>query len=362
MATAPVSADFGESFEELVNVFTATADRLKGLTLGRGLSKFKPSPRKEGAYAGAQSSVPSGTMGGGKSKGSSKGPPSRGGNGRGKGRDKGRGGFNLAPGETFADLKKRTACSVCGRIGHWRSDPSCPKNPTKAVCICGSEFEEYGFLLVDDEDYHDAAEEGAEHDAYVASRLISEGPASSGSFVCFPATTEASDESDEVFAVRNVYLNQSELPVFMVVDTGCQRLVGGCQYLDDHEKHIKTSLGLQHIKEPEKQFYRFGKGDPECSTVSRWVPIGIGGIPMLLRCSSVKVNVPLLGSRLFMSQSGAVIDNFQSKIFFHRFNVTRDLLLSPNGHLCIRIDEYPETGFPRKADRWARDARQEFAG
>ena len=83
---------------------------------------------------------------------------------------------------------------------------------------------------------------------------------------------------------------------------------------------------------------------------------------MLLRCSSVNVNVPLLGSRLFMSQSGAVIDNFQSKIFFHRFNVTRDLLLSPNGHLCIRVDEYPETGFPRKADRWARDARHEFAG
>ena len=83
---------------------------------------------------------------------------------------------------------------------------------------------------------------------------------------------------------------------------------------------------------------------------------------MLLRCSSVQVNLPLLGNRLFMSQSGAVIDHVQSKIFFHRFHVTRDLLLSPNSHLCIRIDEYPETGFPRKADRWARDARHEFAG
>ena len=83
---------------------------------------------------------------------------------------------------------------------------------------------------------------------------------------------------------------------------------------------------------------------------------------MLLGCSSVKANVPLPGSRLILCQSGAVTDNFQSKIFFHRFNVTRDLLLSPNGHLCIRIDEYPETGFPRKADRWARDASHEFAG
>ena len=83
MAAAPASADIGECFEELMNAFTATADRLKGLALGRGFSKFKPAPRKEGAYAGAQSSAPSGTMGGGKSKGSSKGPASRGGKGRG---------------------------------------------------------------------------------------------------------------------------------------------------------------------------------------------------------------------------------------------------------------------------------------
>ena len=123
-AAAPVPADLGDSFEALVNVFTATADRLKGITLGRGFSKLKPSPRRDGAYACAQSSTPYGTAGGGMPKGSSKGPPLQSGKGRGKGRGgKGRGGLNLALGETFADLKKRTACSVCGRIGHWRGDP-----------------------------------------------------------------------------------------------------------------------------------------------------------------------------------------------------------------------------------------------
>ena len=118
-AAAPVPADLGDSFEALVNVFTATADRLKGITLGRGFSKSKPSPRRDGADAGAQSSTQCGTAGGGMPKGSSKGPPFRSGKGRGKGRGgKGRGGFNLAPGETFTDPKKHAACSVCGRIGH----------------------------------------------------------------------------------------------------------------------------------------------------------------------------------------------------------------------------------------------------
>ena len=118
----------------------------------------------------------------------------------------------MAPGETFADVKKRTACSVCGRIGHWRGDPSCPESLAKVVCICGSGLEESGFLLIDDaaetnaepgcddhadeEEYQDVV--GADHDAYVASRLTSEGPASLGTFFCFPGKTEVSDKSDKI--------------------------------------------------------------------------------------------------------------------------------------------------------------------
>ena len=225
----------------------------------------------------------------------------------------------------------------------------------------GGDDEDAEDYYEDDDEYQDVAED-EEYDAYIASTTTPEGPPSSGTFFCFPAVTEVSDESDEVYSIRDVYMNQSEDPVFMVIDTGCQRLVGGCQYLDAHEEYVQSRHGLKHVREPERQFYRFGKGDPECSLVCRWLPIGLGGIPLLLRCSSVSTQVPLLGSRLFMSQSGAVIDSFKSQIFFHCFNVTRDLFLSQNGHLCVRIDEFPKSGFPRKADRWARDARHEFAG
>ena len=31
----------------------------------------------------------------------------------------------------IAQVKSRTACSACGRVGHWQGDPECPKNTTK---------------------------------------------------------------------------------------------------------------------------------------------------------------------------------------------------------------------------------------
>ena len=101
----------------------------------------------------------------------------------------------------------------------------------------------------------------------------------------------------------------------MVVETGCQRLVGGKGFLDRHEATLEQEHSLRHVRVPERQFYRFGKGDPLCSTESRWLPAGIGGVPLLLRSSTVDAVVPLLGSRLFMAQSGAIIDNINCLIY-----------------------------------------------
>jgi hypothetical protein len=127
----------GDPLAELADVLTATADRLKGITLGRGFSKSKIPPKKPMASAMSTGAPASSS--------SQQAPQAHKPRGRGRGRFRdrpkgrgGRGGFKLKPGETFADLKKRTACSACGRIGHWRGDPSCPKDPSKSVCVCAA--------------------------------------------------------------------------------------------------------------------------------------------------------------------------------------------------------------------------------
>ena len=356
--------------QEVADALTATAKKLKDFTLGRGWSKGPPGKGGGGAKGG-------GSGRGGQSRG-------RGRAGKGTGRSKktGKAGFRLKPGETFADLKKRTACSVCGKIGHWKGDPECPSDGSRAVCVCGAILDEAGVLLTieegDEEDEEDDQQEGEGVFEYkecfenltclpcspttTAPPPASEAPAvprgATGTFFAFPA--ESSSEG-EVYNVRDVFLNAPEPPTFMVIDTGCQRTVAGTTFLDAHEATLRESHGLCHVRSPEKQHYRFGKGSSVCSTESRWIPIGLMEIPLLLRSSSVNVNIPLLGSRSFLSQMGAVLDIPQATVFFGALNITRELFLSANGHLCIKINELPRK-FPRSADSWARDERFEVVG
>ena len=91
------------------------------------------------------------------------------------------------------------------------------------------------------------------------------------------------------------------------------------------------------------------------------MPAGIAGCDLLLRASSVPDEIPLLGSRLFLSQMGGIIDSLSSVVYFTLLQQATELFLSENGHLCIIIDNFSSKGFPRSADRWARDERHEFA-
>ena len=95
-----------DALASAADALTMTADKLKGITLGRGWStdqqpKKKPQPKPK-PKSGTKKTFNSNKPGAGNHKKVKK------------------GGFKLKPGETFADLKKRTACSVCGRIGHWK--------------------------------------------------------------------------------------------------------------------------------------------------------------------------------------------------------------------------------------------------
>ena len=52
----------------------------------------------------------------------------------------------------IAQVKSRTACSACGRVGHWQGDPECPKNTTKKG-ETGKGHEAHGyFVCVEDPD------------------------------------------------------------------------------------------------------------------------------------------------------------------------------------------------------------------
>lgn len=97
---------------------------------------------------------------------------------------------------------------------------------------------------------------------------------------------------------RDVFSNTRLAPTvregvaYLTIDTACENTVGGKTHLMMVARILEAKYKVKPVIHPEEESYRFGPGEPRVST-ERWhVPIGIGGVPMVIKSSALEDGDP----------------------------------------------------------------------
>ena len=139
--------------------------------------------------------------------------------------------------------------------------------------------------------------------------------------------------------------------IYLTIDTACENTVTGSSGMEDILVKLKA-IGLMPLQEPEREQYCFGPGPPKVSTVRLSVPIGIGGVPLVIRTSLIKEDegapnkIPFLAGQDWLVFMEAVIDLGRNTMWLPTIQKEIPLYVDVTGHLVIAVDEYPAAGWP----------------
>eukprot|EP00435_Cladocopium_sp_Y103_P056706 s1320_g19.t1 len=255
------------------------------------------------------------------------------------------------------DGSKGSAPSAQGKAGPGKGAPSPSKGKGEQkgkgpslvnVCETGpgedyptqDDEHQYGY-------YEDYAEEGGDEEAGEDQEEGNE-----SYFVFMTAwDTPVPPQISQVLAVK-----PESAAGLMVIDTACQKTCIGRRAYLAHCAVLRP-FGLQCQWTPENEFFRFGAGDRQESTMLTAIPAGIKGNALVILASLLEVNIPLLASLRLLDQLGAVLDLSQQRCHLRALGVEVQLVKTLGGHLAIRVTDFPDTGMPRSADTWHRSKK-----
>ena len=208
------------------------------------------------------------------------------------------------------ELKKRTKCHKCGRVGHWARD-----------CRV-----------------RDRGGKGGKGERKGAQSSESQG-SSSGAFACI-TMTERIEESRRT-AAAEVFLTTA--PGVGIVDSGCGKSVIGRRTLSRYLSALPEGQGSAKYQD-DKHLFRCGNDTTEASKQSVQLPVGIGG-----RRGSLHVSVldgkaeeaPLLVSKPALRSLGAVLDFENSVLQLKRIGTDVRLKEGPTGHYLLDLFQFP---------------------
>lgn len=142
---------------------------------------------------------------------------------------------------------------------------------------------------------------------------------------------------------------------YLTIDTACENTVCGSIYMDFLATKLKEQ-NFMALQQPEREQYCFGPGKPQTSTTRLSVPIGIGGVPTIIRTSLVREDklaggqgpngISFLAGQDWLLMMKAVIDIGQNLIRSPLLGIDVPIQVDVSGHLVIAIDEYPKNGWP----------------
>lgn len=138
----------------------------------------------------------------------------------------------------------------------------------------------------------------------------------------------------------------------MMVDKGCEKMCVGSEWCAKARGTLSAN-GLVPRVMSETEGFEFGAGGLVKSACRREIPLGVGGVPLVLGISEVPTDVPLLGPRHVFEELDMQLDAHARRASFLRIGAHQcELALTASSHLAVRWDCFPAAGFPAEADRW----------
>ena len=162
------------------------------------------------------------------------------------------------------ELKRRTRCRKCGRVGHWarecRSKPSSTASSSKH-----------------------GVSEAASGNRGATETMIAEVVEGHRDEIHFVGAAEEALMSSLVSS-----------PGFGVIDSGCGKTLIGADTLAEMELLLGNR---QVIKVPERNSFRFGNGEAEDSVIMAQIPVAIQGKTGVIHATVIRGKAPLLLGR-----------------------------------------------------------------
>ena len=242
---------------EALQILTVTANRLKGITLGRKFSETK----------------------------------------------------------TIEERKRTSTCSACGAVGHWQGDAVCPKS-SKGSGRGAPDRPSRQDARPKSHAGHGKKVFAVKHvDGHQTAHHLPEQPQQHDQPSFFTFTTFLVGPHHDV-----LLSSVNDLTGYMVLDTACQRTCCGNQWHDLYEQLLKNHrLTTKLVDGPE--VFQFGSGGPMQASQRSYFPVSLGGKYMLMGASILPCDIPLLASNTLMTELGMVIDTVQMRAFCSKINV-----------------------------------------
>ena len=291
----------------------------------------------------------------------------------------------------LAEVKKRTNCAVCGKVGHWHTDPECPdcektmkekaakgkgrgrprvpagakgKGASRAheantvsalssgapVCTAGVAFLGTGAAGPPSAPLAWSWPQAREPRDHVAVMAVQHFSVVTGDTDSEGSEGYASDSGSSLQARQVLHTIQegwSDADL-VVLDTACARSVAGKEWLTRHDQSLRDRFGFGCTVSAENEVFRFGNGQPQTSIQS-----SAGGS---LRTSwARRSNLGLVPYRVrFRHLCHSVckhpwrhLDTATDTVSFRRLGIF-DLpcVRTRSGHLGVCISEFPSIGLP----------------
>ena len=140
---------------------------------------------------------------------------------------------------------------------------------------------------------------------------------------------------------------------YLTIDTACENTVGGRGHLDYVMEILLKKHNVKALITPEEESYRFGPGEARISHQRFHIPIGIGGVAMIIKTSSLEDRhpeqnrIPWLAGQDWLRFMEAVVDVAGQKLILKAVGAQADLFIDVTGHLVVAVDDFPPDGWPQ---------------
>ena len=134
-------------------------------------------------------------------------------------------------------------------------------------------------------------------------------------------------------------LSADDPPGLAILDSGCARTMHGKDWADQMEQGLLAN-GLSSAKRSKDQMFR-GIGGKIQSKHVRIFPVGIYGVHGEVHSAETPGNTPMLISRPFMEELGAVINLGNQTVSFTTLGIyDKPLLKTSRGHLALNLLDF----------------------
>ena len=258
--------------------------------------------------------------------------------------------YRGAPSRSIEQRKKTSTCAACGQPGHWKGDAECAVSGATTTTKFGKGGKGSQVSASGNGDRKGSGSSAQKvfsvrhaggHEVLYS--FDSNGD-SSQEQTCVASQPQMIHKTLVVFqsAEFECLANLSEMQGYCVVDTACQRSCCSRKWVNIH-RELLHEFGLQDMNTSRTEAFQFGAGAPQTSKTCCYFPAAFdASYPMIALSASVLngLSIPFLASLSVLKKLSVVLDLAKQKAYIGLLGCAVDLYMI-QGHLCIKISEYP---------------------